>query len=295
MQNKWITLLLGLALASTPMAFAQEDISDEAGSTQSGSNFDAPNEGLSTYDNQSASFMDSVSVNYFGILYGPSVTEPTSHQPTANGIPDPERPVFVKNYMTLGYSMSDTLMVSASAYWTWIPVQGQNFAMRDPYLRIANTSLISSGNFNLYADARVHLPVTTISRQNDMLMGFQAFQISSYQVGTSRLSVGAYTSARMNVFGSSGYGPDLELYLGPNLTYQVSPKVGLTLLYEMGMSHMYGDAPFQFVNDGTDLEPGVNWEITPNLAVNPYLHLTTGEKVTLKTTSFGMTLSWILI
>ena len=71
--------------------------------------------------------------------------------------------------------------------------------------------------------------------------------------------------------------------------------MALTFLYEMGASHTYGDDAGNLDNEGTDFQPGVLWRIIPGLEVNPYLNIYTGGKINLATTSFGMTLSWMML
>jgi hypothetical protein len=48
-------------------------------------------------------------------------------------------------------------------------------------------------------------------------------------------------------------------------------------------------------SDGADIEPGVSWDVLPNLNFNPYLSMQTSGAVGLKTTSVGMMLSWRMI
>jgi hypothetical protein len=91
------------------------------------------------------------------------------YQPTALGEPDPLRPILVKNFATLNYYLRDHISIGGTAYWHWEPFNQHNMAMRDPYAKIANNMLFNSGNFNLYADLRLHFPVTEISRMNDMM------------------------------------------------------------------------------------------------------------------------------
>jgi hypothetical protein len=233
-------------------------------------------------------------LSYFGIFYGPSLGAASSLQPTVSGEPDPERPILLKNFLTAGYRLSEDVVASATLHWLHRPVHGQDLSFRDPYLRVAHQGLINSGGLVWYADARAHLAVSAFSRESDLLAGFQTFQILTYQVGTSRLSLGAYGSARYNVYGPQGSGNDLELYLGPNLAYQLTPTLSFSVLYEMGMSHAFGEPPGRMFNDGTDLQPGINWDVTPTLMINPYLNIYTGDKVTLDSTSLGMTLHWQL-
>jgi hypothetical protein len=238
---------------------------------------------------------DRFGVNYFLIFYGPSIGEPSSLQPKPDGTPDPDRPLLIKNFGTLSYAVSRDVGISGTIYWMHQPVLGQVITMRDPYVRVSHDRLIKTDNLTLYGDARVHFGLSDFARSNDLLTGFQTFQVLTYDIPGSRLQLGTYGSARLNVYGSQGFGPDVELYVGPNLSYRLGPTVELTLLYEAGMSHFFGDPAGRFYNDGTDLEPGVRWQITPTLMVNPYLNLYTGDRVNLASTSFGMMLNWTLL
>ena len=269
--------------------------------TQRGSRTQQPqfNEELTDENGESVAdtrrFIDRLNANYFAILYGPSVGTPSSYQPTPYGEQDLARPLLVQNFLGMGYNVSDAVTVGASAYWLWQPVLTQTITIKDPFLRVAHNSIISTERFNLYADVRLHFAVTPFSRASDLLAGLQTFQVASYQVGTTRLSLGLFASARLNVYGPRGVGNDLELYLAPNLTYQLSPKVGFTLVYEMAANHEFGADPFELFSGGTDLEPGITWQVTPSLSVNPYLNIMTGGKISLDSTSLGALVSWQLL
>jgi hypothetical protein len=231
--------------------------------------------------------------SYYAIFYGPALKGTSKFQPQPNGEPNPLAPLLAKNYASLGYALDDRHFISGTAYWILTPLYEQSrSAMRDPYLRVGNAKLVNSGPFNWYADLRVHFPVTTESRDSDMLSGLQTFHIWTYDFNRF-LTAGLYGSARMNIFGGQGSGHDLELYAGPNLNFAVSRKLSLTLLYEANLVHNFGAPALTFANDGNDLEPGVSWDALPNLNLNPYLNLYP-DNLSLRSTSFGMLLNWAI-
>ncbi len=234
--------------------------------------------------------------NYFGILYGPSVKKPTSYQPDFNGEPNIDRPVFLKNFLSVGYNISPEYSVAATGYWLWQPVQGQKMVLQDPFVRVSDNFLIHSGNLNLYSDVRFHFPVTSYSHFSDLLFGAQTFQSLTYEVPSSRILLGLYGSLRGNWYGKYGFGNNLELYLAPNLNYQFSPTMAFTFLYEIQLSHLYGEKFHSFHNDGTDIEPGISWQATPSLLFNPYLNILIGDgSLSLSSTSLGLLVSWMLM
>ena len=309
----WTAFFLSLGLGSLwvtgPQARAESASTTSQGSVeaaaepQAAGTVGSPSEGVagntssSTLDNDSFNLkgLDRFGLNYFFIFYGPSVGRPSIYQPLSDGAPDMDRPILFKNFATLSYTLSRDVAVSGTAFWYYQPVLGQNISMRDPYLRISHDHLFQSGPLNLYADLRVHFGVSGFSRNNDQLTGIQTFQILSFDVPNTRLQLSTLASARLNIYGSQGFGPDVELYLGPGISYQATENFELTLLYEMGMSHFYGDPSERFYSDGTALEPGFRWQITPNFMLNPYVNLYPSDNLSLNGSSFGMMFNWTLL
>jgi hypothetical protein len=292
-----ICILLFIAMMSYSVVSYGQEIEDTSVEVAADSVEAVENESIESIEpvTEGEEGLKKFNFNYFGILYGPSIQNPTSFQPSTDGTPDRDRPVILKNFLNLGYNVTDHVTVTGSGYWIWEPVMQHQTILQDPFLRVSHNSIFSTDQANLYGDFRVHFPVTSISRENDMKFGLQTVQVLTYAVGTTRLTLGAFGSARYNSFGGMGYGNDLELYAAPNLNYQITPTVALTVLYEMQTSHSFGERPFAFSNDGMDIEPGISWDIRPNLMVNPYLHFPVGKKATFSSTSFGMMLNWALI
>ncbi len=241
-------------------------------------------------------FRDAVSLSYYGIFYGPSVARPGSSQPDSEtGKVNPEIPLLVRNYLTLSYDLADDYVMGGTLTWNWRPVYSQDLTLRDPYFKFGNGDLLKIPNLTWYADARVHFPTSTRSRMNDLLVALQTFHIVNYQLGSSPWALGTYASARYNHFGAAGVGNDVEFYLGPNIQLQVSSAVSLNLLYELGSAHPWGDEPYLLVDQGTDLQAGVSWNLSQKINLNPYLNFLTGRPFSWESTSLGMTLSWRLL
>jgi hypothetical protein len=236
-----------------------------------------------------------ISANYYAIFYGPSIQDPNGYQPTRTGVPDPDKPVLMKNFIDLGYGLSDTITVAADAYWTWQPYEGSDMTMQDPLVKISDSGLITAGDFNLYGDLRVHMPVTQTSRINDLLVGLQSVQVAFYSVPKTDLMIGLYSSERTNVFGTQGYGNDLELYVGPNVHYRLTDNFSLCALYDFNWNHVYGERAWLLHPNGQDIEPGFEWDVTKTVSVNPYLNFLTGGPIQMKDTSFGFIFNWKMI
>jgi hypothetical protein len=298
-----VSLLLGLALASASAHAAPEIESptqapaeSAAGHRTSGPDDVAGNTSETEADTDGERSYKGFFANYTNILYGPSIRGTSSFQPTPEGRADRSRPVFMKNFLGLSYGFTETIALTASAYWWWQPVMGQTLTMQDPYFRLSDSSIFyTDWGMNLYSDFRVHPGVTDDSRQADQLFGLQSFSYLSWQVGESPLLTALRFSARYNVHGRQGFGTDAEFYFAPEANIRLNDHFLVTLLYEMGASHQFGDSPTYFTNDGTDFSPGIEWDPTPNLTINPYLTVLTGGKVDLASTSVGMFFNWTFL
>jgi len=288
---KLVALTLSLGAASSAARAATEiETGSRAGTSPQFSTENA------TGNAESESVGNRFSVNYTNIFYGPAISGASSYQPSTKGESDPNRPVYMKNFLSASYGITETIAATATLYWQYRPVLGQQLALQDPFARISHAQILyTDWGLNLYSDARVHFGVTDASRNQDLYTGLQNFSYLSWNIATSRSTVALRASARYNIYGKRGSGTDTEFYLAPEYTYQLLHNFAFTLLYEMGASHQFGDTVSYFTNDGTDLEPGVSWDITPSLNFNPYLNLFTGGKVTARSTSVGAFLSWNIL
>ena len=278
-----LAILGGVSGAVCPHAWASTDSFNTTG----------PGDAIETSTTNEEDSSSPIVLNYTNVLYGPSLKNPSSYQPQTDGNPDLSRPVYMKNFLSATYGINENWAITGTGYWLYRPVLGQQLILQDPFVRLSDASVFrTKWGMNLYSDARVHFGVTSESRSADFYTGLQNFNYLSYQPDEGRFVFGLRASARYNFFGRRGSGNDTEFYLAPEANFRMAPKWALTLLYEMGASHLYGDPNDRVGNDGTDLQPGIEWDPTPDIVVNPYVTMLTGGKVNLSSTSVGMFFTW---
>jgi hypothetical protein len=235
--------------------------------------------------------------SFLSIFHGPPVGKlQDTWQPTPQG----ERslmPVLFRNYASVNWTPDQNLELGVTQYFVAVPVLGTQFAYRDPYLRLGVRDLLpQTVRASWAADLRLHVPVSSVSRGRDMVAGLQTYHNLSTPLDSARrLSAGVVASGRVNFYGSQGLGSDLELYVGPTVGWQASQKLGFSLTYDWGASHWLGEPAGELISDGTDIQPAVSWDVTPELNVSPFLNLYTGKNTNLKGSSIGFTLSLQLI
>ena len=236
-----------------------------------------------------------LSFDYYGLFFGPSPGNWSSFQTRPNGELNLDRPVLMKNWASLSTSALKDWEISAAAYWIWVPVQGQDFWLRDPYLRLARPQILTSDSpVQLYADLRWHPGISSFSRERDQLFGLQLFSMFHYPIPTSGWSLGLLGSARKNFFGPEPQGLSWEFYLAPQARYAFDDRLSFQLLYEMNAAQDSQDPTGTMVSDGTDLEPSLLWQISPRVSLNPFLTLYVGEGLKPRNTALGMGVSWSL-
>jgi hypothetical protein len=243
---------------------------------------------------------DQWSLQYFGLFAGPSVRGLSPQQPTRQGFPDPNRPVQIRNFHTLDYLTDPNLGfgLSATALWTANPWdESRQTEVGDPYLRAYFLNLLPEGPETLplywYVDLRWHPGVSPYSRDTDQLFGLQLFQALTWAPRESRWMTAFYLSLRRNQFGEEGLGYDGEAFLAPAISYRVSGPLQASLMVQFPLFHRRGQTPSQWETTGLDLEPGLSWDLSPQLNFSPYLTVpVSGSAAPSRGTAFGFTLNW---
>ncbi len=230
--------------------------------------------------------LKNITVNYFGMISSPSL------QAVAPGY---RESLLLRNFLGVGYRLSELVTLSGNAYWSVRGLEQFPTQIHDPFVRLADGSFLSGENWNLYVDARLHLPLSSASVNSGLNLGIQSVQALTYSIPESRFALGLSSSIRANVLSVQGYGSDLDLYLGPNLFYQLAPSLGLNCLFESQMSHVRSRSSSGWSALIFDLEPGLAWDVMPNLSVNPYIHLPMGGLTSFSPTYAGLLLSWTLL
>jgi hypothetical protein len=235
---------------------------------------------------ESSSPLDQLALSYWGVFTSPLATlDPV--------LPSP--PSVLKNFLGLGYRLSPQLALSANAHWSVAAQERFPTEIRDPFLQLAHSALLNSDHWNLYLDGRTHFPVSEDSKRMQLLLGVQSVQSLTYSIPETRWTLGTNSSLRYNFLGEQGAGTDLELYLAPNLTFQLLPNLTVNLAYEIQASRLRQGPYARWGNTLTDIAPGVNWEILPNLSLNPYLQYLFAQKALPDSLTAGLMLNWAVL
>jgi hypothetical protein len=229
--------------------------------------------------------IDKIVLKYDGSIYGPSIGKFNSTQPDEYG--KDGDPVSLESIVTAGYRVTKDVVISAK-YASLMALTrekgdrneelyGPTYVMNDPWLQVQHNSLINSGPANVYLDGRVYAPLSSSSQLAKRVLSVRTTQIVDYEFPASRFTLEWASYIRSYFYSPDGKGNDWKLYMGPNLQYKISPTLTATLLYEAVATHKFGADP-GLDAAGTDLEPGISWDITPKINFSPYLNFYPGGK-----------------
>jgi hypothetical protein len=214
-------------------------------------------------------------------------------------------PVFIRSNVGLGYKINPDLVVGMVNRIDYLPKSNIGTLWEDSYVRLMAPKLIDKGEFTAVGDLRFYLPTSHLSRMNGEETAIMTRFVPSYTPTGSRFTYGTIfyhtwyvrdgRVDSVDAFATNAWSS--EFYAGPNVSYQLTPTVSLSALYEFdavrlsnanGLLNYTSDTHSS--NGYTDFEPGVNWDITPNVSLNPFLNMYPGSNFSLDTTNINVVL-----
>ncbi len=259
-----------------------------------------------TEDSLIARLKTKVKVGYFGQFNGTSISDPSGYYPGPRTSKSDDT-INLYNSISAGYMVSPTVKTYLNPRFEWRPSgtaagegvrasAGNDLTFLDPRVGVEVANLVNTADFNLKGIFNAELPASQTSRDRDLVAAPAIAFSGNYNVRNTRFSLGFSTYFRGYVYGQTGAkaGRDLRAYLSPSVSYKISPTVSAIVGYEMlaqKLRKTKGVLPDQWVSEGTDLQPGIAWDITENFNLNPYIQIYPAGKINLETSSIGMYLS----
>ncbi|MBI3554953.1 MAG: hypothetical protein HY074_01665 [Deltaproteobacteria bacterium] len=269
-----------------------------------------------------------ITINSLNIFYGPPVTSPGQHSSADSAInQDPNtsttlQPMFIRNQLSATYKLDaktsitpvldfDLIMADPSS-----DAKKEGFHWRDNFVKFSRSGLMEksmgANKFSLDGDIRLYAPTSAASRANLTIGETRVSLFPSMAIGKSKWSFSAVlfgkywiqpedmsTAKKIPVDPSNpnsattdgGQSPltRLELYAGPQINYEFSPKVTAFLLFEADNNWNTHGMPASAATgySNYDFEPGVNLTLHNRLSLTPALNWYTNQR--LSTTSMILT------
>lgn len=246
---------------------------------------DSPTTGVSTISEKTSyeKISEKLALTYLGTYNGASILNlSNSLQPNVDGTPDFSSPQSLDSLITVGYKLEKNIMMGIVGRFMYYPIgnptgTGHTIQGLDPALTFSKSNLITQGNFNLSAKLNFNLPVSQYDflTPRHLATAFTPAAILNYDIPSTVLSVGLFTFVRGYI--PTANSPDnvrtYKLYFGPNANFQFSKTLAATLWVDIEFNHNRGTGFFAYDNVPVDIQPGINWDISKNISINPVLNI----------------------
>jgi hypothetical protein len=228
-----------------------------------------------------------IGLSYYGWFKGPAVNNITSSNPNLEGEQEKDT-LLLDSIVSARYKVTDTFTVGPDIRFYLRPTREQDALLKDPWFTFKQAKIIDSNGWNLAIDARIYAPVSSGSQTVGMLTGIRTTQTLSYEIPNTRLTLGTYSYVRANFYAPNDANQDpiannrpdaWYFYVAPNATYQLLPTLQATLWWDFVQAHNIYRSNGIINNDhegqlnDQDIQPGINWDITPNVSFNPFLNI----------------------
>jgi hypothetical protein len=194
-------------------------------------------------------------------------------------------PLWFDNDVIAGYKVTNDLVIGAAVPF-YLAGEGQAFILNDWGVRLKALKLYSNGGFLINGSVYLQAPTSTYSNSMGMWMGLKFTPNLIYSIPSSRFTVGVFTEEKEYFHQRD---KSFKIWTAPFVDYQLVPKLSAQVLYEWEVHHNppTNQGFFQFDGYQSDLQPGVVWNISPNVMVNPYVQIYT-SKVSLEHEALGV-------
>lgn len=195
---------------------------------------------------------------------------------------------------------SSGLSLGLTAVGAQNPRSWRGVQLADPFLELSIKPSKIAPRLRAWGDLRAFFPASTKSQKKAMLFGIRGAQLLSYSLG-QHWKIGNKTVLKWTCYGDlSGMSSkkasalaDLTSYVRPLIAYEALPELDFVLRYEMNFIHRQDNGLMNFDNDGFSLQPGVSWDIRPDLNLYPFLVIkTAGPKASTDPIYVAAELTW---
>jgi|GEM_PF-875680 hypothetical protein len=219
----------------------------------------------------------------------------SSYQPSSDGTLDTSSPHVFDTTVTTGYRLSKYSFAGVVNHFKYFPIgnpvgAGDRITFMDPVLYVSRSKLIEYQG--LVVDGRLtsQLPLSSNDglQANGLATALSAVLNAHIDVPTTKLTMGLFGYLRGYIATSTSpaNAPTYKVYLAPYANYQLTKRVAATLWIDLlSATRKAGTGLISGLKAGTvDIEPGLNFDITDNISINPVLNLYPGN-LTLASTS----------
>ncbi len=239
--------------------------------------------------------LNNLYADYFGTYHGPVLDNMSSPYTVNNKGQTNAKFKKAMNFdseLTTAYIVDQDHMIGIGPDFPFLasPVLGQGLTEGDFGIKAFDKKTVDIGGLRIATNLYIQAPTSQYSQSLNMKYAIKTTPYIWYHFRGSRFMIGAWTEAK--TYQGVTADKTFKLYAAPYVNYQLTPRLSANLLYEMEAHHNVG-APtaLDFTSYETDFQPGLVWNVTNTILVNPFVQIFTGNKVTYDTTAVGAVIS----
>jgi len=246
---------------------------------------------------EAASILDQVYLGFATVYHGEAIHELTSAQTVdTNGNPLSKKSDSINNVnfdseLSGGYRINSDYRVGVVIPFLYYPVDGQDFSLGDIGVKFFSDHTVHTENFNLSTNLIFQAPTNDYSQHGvHMSYGIKSTPHARYKIPNSKFVVGSFSEFKEYMGVTKG--KTFKMVYLPYVRYELNSKLSLNLAYEFDYRHYLHETGFlSFSTYQTDIQPGVVWNITKKVSLNPYFQIFMTQQPSMDHTAIGAYLS----
>lgn len=250
----------------------------------------ADDSALNTSTSDSGDFFSNFYFNYSATYRGPSIQDLGSRRAVdaSTGRPSKTATVNLDGDTTAAYRITDTIGVGAYVPFMLIPV-GQNFMIGDVGPKIYDSHISLMEGLTASANLMIQLPTSEYSKARKMDIAFKTTPSIRYSFANSNFTIGA--ANELKEYAGVVVGKTFKVWTLPYISYKLMKNLSLKLAYEMEWDHMANEKPLNLRTYTMDLQPGLVWNVTKTVMINPYVQFYSNNQLSADRTALGAFIS----
>ncbi|MBX9767484.1 MAG: hypothetical protein K2X47_09460 [Bdellovibrionales bacterium] len=233
-----------------------------------------------------------ISLSYGSTVLGATTSETNFELEPHDEGPSPLPLFHTEHELGVGYRISESFLTSMVMPWNMS--QGLPFELQDPFLKLSHANLLSSDFLILASELRFAVPLSTPSREKEVLTSVVLDQVLRWSMPSTKLTLAVRGMMHTDFHYLSSKNSLPQGHLAPALSYQLLAPLAFTLAVEWTTEPAlvrrlvtHGGH-----NQGTTVQPGFCWNMTAEVNVTPYLILETERNLTSDSAILGLIFNW---
>lgn len=259
-----------------------------------------------------------IGVSTQSMLYGTRLNDPFNELTTDsdyNSDGSVASPIKSEHLVKFKYSLAKSLDLTPTLNFYIQHTDGaankekvNQFQWRDCFVKLSRDGIlerkIGRHTLALDGDLRYYAPTSNLSRRNNSMGSARISMNPSLRFANSKFSLAFSNNFRywfqtrdIDIASKTNDPSALirsELYVAQQINYQATPKLNLFVLYENALdTDKLGAQNIDRPTSAADLEPGLEFQVSPRVMISPWLNWYTSQSI--DTTTFNLTANITLL